>query len=174
MNKLYFNFICALTLSVVSFPTYAKITDYDITCGIAKESNNIFSIIKVGTDIPYITRQTDPDFYFGCIISASKTGFTMHHLITVPKPKSKIINTNLDLTTKEIKADKLVIKSAPESYEKFAYVVMNLDDGDSAGLYNIDIYINNSLIKKVAFNISKKSYNKSLKTDASQKTRSAP
>lgn len=138
-----------MLLAVIS-PACSSIPTYEIVCGTAKVSNETVSIIKIGTDIPFITRQTDPDFYFGCTINASKNGFTMYSIISMPKPK--ILTSNRKLT-KNIESNRLIFKSAVESFEDTASVVLRLDEGDLKGAYTIEIYINDTVTKKVVFNV---------------------
>ncbi len=154
-----------LGVSASSYPSSTLPVNYHINCGIAQKLSQTFEIIKVGTNIPFITEKQNPDFYFGCTIrTQSNTAtpnkpFTVHGQVTLPPSPSAIFQSEIGHSEKTVN-NVLVIRTTPipskfiES-RQIGFLVFQLDENDIPGEYLIDIYVDSIIVKKVAFNISK-------------------
>ena len=146
--------------------SYASIHDnskYKIICGIAQPSANTFKIIKVTTDIPFITKNQNPNYFVGCTVNVNdinvskETKFALHAIITIPISKLDTYKSNVGYSQKQVNGSS-VYKTETVTFTKIGsfntgYAVFRFDDSDPIGDYLVDIYVNNVAEKQVLFNV---------------------
>lgn len=131
---------------------FAGVSEYTINCGHGKLEDEALTISKVTTDIPFVTKQVNPLFAFGCVINSQQNSFILQASIKVPNVKLKTLDTNFYATAKA-ENDSLTINSAPVEFDNKGYLVLRLDESDSVGSYTANIYINGDFARSVVFNV---------------------
>ena len=133
---------------------YADNSKYEISCGIGSLTVGSFTITKITTDIPFISKEESPKYAFGCAVKSLQNGLKLHSEIKVPRP---ITLTTIGEFSTEAGDKRTIIKSEPMLLEtaETGNITFRLDDNDTTGYYKVGIYIDNYLSKSVIFNVYK-------------------
>ncbi len=151
-------------LSPLSYSSSALPKNYQISCGIAQKLSQTFEIIKVSTDIPFITEKQNPNFYFGCTVKAkdlkttSNKPFTIHGQLTLPASTSATFQSAIGYSEKTVN-DSLIINTTPiystlVDSKQTAFLVFQFDNNDRPGSYLVDVYVDSAIVKRVEFKVS--------------------
>ncbi len=122
----------------------------EIDCGIIESRKGKYEVSRGTLDIPFITKKKNPDFMFGCVINNGQENFSLRHELSLPTPEKVSINVS---ATQSEKQNRTTIKSDTMKFKGYGYILMQLEEGDQRGIYDMDIVINNQLAKKVSFNV---------------------
>ena len=134
--------------------THSAVFNQEINCGVGTLVNETYTVVRTTTDIPFVTRQNDPEYAFGCAVNYPHGELSLRSNITVPNPNPATLTTNAYLSTQSSK-DKIILESEEVTFDTKGYVGLQLDNSDNTGVYIIEIFINNKLSRTVRFNVYK-------------------
>lgn len=115
---------------------------------------NTYQVYKETAQIPFITKEQNPNFAFGYFIknvgSSSRVFYTKLHL---PKPAMNVGGT---LHKDGNKSGQTVLTEKPKRLNSNAwhYTNIQLDSTDPQGEWKLELYIDNSLAKTIYFTVS--------------------
>lgn len=138
--------LCSSALSAIS--------NHEVNCGVGTLVNDTFTVTETTTDIPFITRQNNPNYAFGCAVKYRHGEFSLRSSITVPNPNPTTLTTNAYISTQSRK-DKIILESEEITFDDTGYVGLQLDNSDHTGIYKIEVFVNNKLSRTVMFNVYK-------------------
>jgi hypothetical protein len=156
--------LLAFAVLLAASISFAQEDEFAFRGGLARTgSNGELEIYKETTDIPLIKKATDPDYYFGVIVS-SRNGKSSkcRVVIRAPKPNSIQINPDkekhdyIDHTSARVDsqgADYVTISSDENICSNTYYALMQFNEGDRPGPYSINIFIDNTLRKQFNFTV---------------------
>ena len=150
-----------LLLPVISYADFSVNPDSipTITCGIANKYKDRLIISNQTEKIPFITKQENPNFIFGCKIHSPGNVFELHTEITTPQANNVTRNIG---RTKNNKNKTVTITTKPKIFQNNGYIALKLNEDDLQGNYEIKLFIDNEHVGDMLFDVSK-SYNKTSK-----------
>jgi hypothetical protein len=148
--------VCLFTASVA----IAADSEFTFRGGLARtDANGVLEIYKETTEIPMITKATNPDYHFGAIVYAKKENTCKCKvIIRIPKAREVKVNPNQENAQGVSKIDSpnsdyTTITSDEEKCSTIYYALMQFDEGDLPGTYSIEIFIDNMFKKRFDFNV---------------------
>ena len=150
-----------LLLPVISYADFSVDPDSipTITCGIANKYKDRLIISNQTKKIPFITKQENPNFNFGCKIHSPGNVFELHAEITTPQAKN--LTSDID-RTKNNKYKTVRITTKPQIFRNTGNISLKLNEDDPQGNYEIKLFIDNEHVGDMLFDVNK-SYNKTSK-----------
>ena len=144
-----------LLLPVTSYADFSVDPDSipTITCGIANKYKGRLIISNQTEKIPFITKQENPNFTFGCKIHSPGNVFKLHTEITTPQAIN--VTSNIGHT----KNNTVTITTKPKIFQNNGYIALMLNEADLQGNYEIKLFIDNEHVGDMLFDV-RKSYNK--------------
>ena len=133
----------------ISSPFFSMPT---ITCGIANKHKDRLIISNQTKKIPFITKQKNPNFYFGCKVHHPNNIFALHAEITSPQKNN--VTSNVGYTEHGTKQT-VTLTTKPIRFKNNGYVALKLSEGDLPGKYEIKLFIDNEHIGDISFDVSK-------------------
>ena len=151
-------FTILIMLAIYSVQLFANETtaisdkNYEtVDCGILSKNNDIFKVVKQTSEIPFISKQKSPGYYFGCTIQKGTETFRAKALLKFPKPK--ILNVNVPNKVTDMDGYSFLTTETVTFTGGYGYIFMQLDETDSPGIYEVELFINDTSVKKVSFDV---------------------
>ena len=138
-------------LSLTGCANHITEDSFNYSAGILYSSNNDVIVKKATLDIPIITKDMDPNYGFGVIItSTSGQAFSGSMMLTMPKTDTVSVSGAKNYTV----GNKTVISSPEKIYEKGRFFMFSrFDKDDPEGEYSVDILLDNKIKKTIKFNV---------------------
>ena len=125
-----------------------------MSIGVMQRTSTQAVVVEETTDIPFITKEVDPDYGFGYRIEFNNDSPYQHKAI-IRVPSKTILTGETPAIINE--TDSYRIVSYPEeSVTEFYHLFIRLSEEDPSGLYIVESYINRKLFRVIEFNVLEK------------------
>lgn len=144
---------------LLSGAVFAKDGGISVKAGLAKRTaQGSFVIYKETTDIAFVPKSVDPNYFFGVLASLPATDkVSCHAVIYLPKKEAPV------RTQGRVKAGQAVMSGAtyqtvttPEMPASDCGITLRLDDEDIPGDYKVKLFVGKQMAKKVVFRVRRK------------------
>jgi hypothetical protein len=141
-----------LLFGVVGYITSGKDAEFCLKFGLMEPDEfGEYEIRTETTHIPMRPSESDPAFRFGYTLEyADDRTFSSYFRLALSAPP-KIIGGGL--AEAEISNDRRVLTSAPVVYQGRVAEAFALNESDPLGKWQIDIYVNDALLRSIPFTV---------------------
>jgi hypothetical protein len=125
---------------------------------IEKTADGEVQLYRETTEIPFITAAADPRFRFG-VVMLLPGKFMCRVVLRAPRPQEIRVNPSAFGTIDPVfendpaSGARVTLESAGKACSKNLVVVMQLDEGDSPGIYAVDLFVDETLRGHVDFDV---------------------
>lgn len=153
MKKVFILTIVVLFLMSASSYAFSSSDGFIVKFGLMEKYGNDFQVYKETTEIPFITKNKNPDFFWGLTVSADDDiNHSKYYIIYLPQPIKEIGEGLL----KEGHTGLQIHKSKPYKFrnDHWTYTWFRFHESDPIGDWKIEIFVDDALIRTIRFNVS--------------------
>lgn len=148
--------VCVACL--LPFAASAMDSGVAVRAGLARmDGQGGIAIYKDTTSIPFVSKTTNPNYYFG-VVAAAATGQALpcHAVLYIPQ-RNAIHGDRVDDVGRElISRQPYSVITTRDVETPVCDTFLRLDDGDLPGRYIVELYIGGKLQQRVVFNVRPK------------------
>jgi len=148
--------LCLLITNIILLNTAwaeIEVNGFTIKPGILKKvAVHNYITYKETKQIPFTSPKDNPDFMFGYTIHRTDGRIFRHKMVlTMPAP----LHASGHASIMRIPGGRVKIVHKEITNKDYGYFIIEFDEDDPAGLYQVEIYIDNKLLTIIDFDVKK-------------------